>query len=269
MMAILVAGGAAALSLGFLVWHGRRRRSPIPLVLRVMPAALLLLSVPAAASALGMIRGFQTIASSGQTTEATAAELSIAAVRPLWIGCLLLLGLLALVAALQRRTDAREALVQTDSDLAGSTPVVSGEAQADPLDKLSPGSAGRWGALLSPLALLPVGFVAFQIHDIATLVMQAAEALIADPPAPTVAGMTPGELSARLSRQLVFTVGVGGLGSGALALLAAFSCFPLRPGAISAGLARYGWAALLLAACAAGTLVVLLTLDIRWFQSFQ
>lgn len=253
MTALVIAIGATGAALAWLLRQERRRPSSVPLILRALPVALLLLTLPVFQAGVGMIRAFQAISTSGVSSLTAAAALSIAASRPLALGCLTLLIAIGIIAIVQRRTDAR-------------LPAPVGPPEPGTADPSPGGAVSHRIPGLTPLVLLPAGALVLLVHYVTSLVMEAAVALIGDAPSSVVAGMTLSELSEVLATRLIVTVAGGGALSIGLVLLGALNLFPLQPRPASAVLARWGWATVAIAGVMAAVLFARLMFDIRGFE---
>jgi hypothetical protein len=225
--ALLLAGVVTAASLVVIASQERTRAAAAPLVLRVLPAALLFLTAPAAMSGYSLVRGFQLVGASGTASQ----ELPLMLVE---VGTAMRWGAVGLIVAIVVAAAVTGVLRRAAPASAGLAAV----PDAVPRVEFRP---GRWFALLSPVALVPAVAVAWLMLDLSSLLHDAAIAFTREPPASFVADMTPSDVAVWASMRLILAVGVGLALSVGLGLLALVTLLPLPAALMSAGVRRYGW----------------------------
>jgi hypothetical protein len=157
MIAIWLAAACVTLALLFLSLQWRAGRGSGQLVLRILPTALLFLTLPVPVTVWAMIRGFGDIATSGSGGVATIGPLCLAIVRASRTGAIVFLITIIAAAILQTfgGPGGAEAPGGASSDYAGSTWVTI-------------------VAAASLLAIVPVELLNYVTQGIARLIMRAA-----------------------------------------------------------------------------------------------
>jgi hypothetical protein len=228
----------APLALG-IGWSIARRDASSPLVLLVLPLALLFLLTAVPTAAYATVTTFQAIAATGNSSR----EMAMSAVRSMTlrlvtggVGALLTL---VVAFAIDRRR--------------GAVPVDVGEISASALR--APAWIG-WMFLTPVLVMVPAGILFWYVGELPAMIAQVAAATL--PPA-TVAGEDLDYWSRRISARLVVGVGGGILLSLLVAILAAFNGVAAGRARMPAGAARVArWLVALAAVALAGYLYALI-----------
>lgn len=216
-------------------------------LLRLLPTALLLWVVPAAAGAFRLILGFRRIAENPAAGTAVVAIRHATAVAGLiWIGsAVLLVAVLGLV-IWQRYLEREQAADATSpSSLAWQSVVL----------------------VLASLTALPAALVVYSTYSATDLVVQGA--MMTRAIAPTVAppDIDLQALTTAVSNRLVLSVTLGTLTAAALAGFQLLNLFAIRPPAGARLLQRTQWVvAAAVLGCAVGSIAVL-SLHLRWLSS--
>jgi hypothetical protein len=257
MTAVLLAGAIVTLSV---VAIRLQRSDAMPDVLRVLPAALLFLTIPAASSGYAMLRGFHEVGMSG-SSEQIPALMHAACTTMLWgsIGLLATIAAAAIIGAAGGGGATSVTLQLGDSAPPAAVDPSSGANAVLPARRAP--QAPQWPTLLAPAALVPAVLVSLFVADIASVVMQATamrpriELAGATEPV-QIAGMALTELSRWMSNRIVLTIGIGGLGSLLLGLLALLNMLPMRESSPRRGTIRYAWSVAAITAAAGVGLAV-------------
>jgi hypothetical protein len=256
MTAVLLAGAIVTLSV---VAIRLQRSEAVPDVLRVLPAALLFLTIPAASSGYAMLRGFHEVGMSG-SSEQIPALMHAACTTMLWgsIGVLATVAAAAIIGA--AGGGATSVTLQLDASVPPAAVDPSSGVEAVLTGRRAP-RAPRWPTLLAPIALIPAVLVSLFIADIASVVMQAKAMqprieLAGGTEPVQIAGMALSELSVWMSNRIVLAIAGGGLGSIVLVLLALLNMLPIRESPPRRGTIRYGWIVAAITAAAAVGLAV-------------
>ena len=241
MIALTIAAALVTLALLALVSQRRTGRGSTQFVLRVLPAALLLLVMPVFEAAFTMVRGFQRIRQEEVRSNEIAAEMCAAVLYPALLGSLGFLAVLCAAAFLQRRTAALHHPAPTLPE--GGT----GSARAVWYMRL---------LVATSLLGLPAGYVAVLPSGLVSLVVNASRA---DP----FSAQQAAEATHIISARIIILALAGGNMSALLVVAAAFSILTFRTELPSKRLATYSWAVLAVAGVAVALNAVRLAVDIR------
>jgi uncharacterized membrane protein YuzA (DUF378 family) len=245
MTAVLLAAGLVALS-GVAV---SMQRSAMPIALRVLPAALLFLTVPAASSGYWMIHEFREISARGSGGEAAVSRLLGSVSGAMLLASLALAGTMA-IAAMMRGAGVRSSRATTlrIAD-ASSSPMPEPVSTVDPTRASQSGGVPRVFALMTPIAIVPALIVAILIADVGSMIVAAKNGLSGPNPSRQVAGMDLADVSQWISVRLIVIVGAGSAGSIGLLLLSLVNMLPFRQ-AVGPGTVLYSRIAAALAGVA-------------------
>jgi uncharacterized membrane protein YuzA (DUF378 family) len=238
MTAVLLAAGVVALS-GVAV---SLQRSAMPVALRVLPAALLFLTVPAASSGYWIMHAFREIDARGAGGEAAMSRLLGSVSGAMLLASLALAGTMAIAAMMRgagvqssRATtlgiaDASSSPMPEPVSTLDGAPRFGAERRppSDPTRAFQSRGVPRVFALMTPLAILPAMIVAILTADVGSMIVQAKHAVTGPNPSTQVAGMDLAEISRWVSVRLIVIVGAGAGGSIGLVLLSLVNMLPFR-----------------------------------------
>jgi len=222
MTAVLLAAGVVALS-GVAV---SLQRSAMPVALRVLPAALLFLTVPAASSGYWMIHEFRDISARGSGGEAAVSRLLGSMSGAMLLASLALAGTMA-IAAMMRGAGVQSSRATTLGIADGSLGPMP-DSTVDPTRAFQSGGVPRIFAVLTPIAIVPAIIVAILIADVGSMIVAAKNGLAGPNPSRQVAGMDLADVSQWISVRLIVIVGAGAAGSIGLVLLSLVNMLPFR-----------------------------------------
>ena len=223
MTAVLLAAGVVALS-GVAVWL---QRSAMPVALRVLPAALLFLTVPAASSGYWIIHEFREIGARGSGGEAAISGLLASVSGAMLLASLALAGTMA-IAAMMRGTGVQSSRAMTLGIAdASSNPMPEPVPTVDPT-RVQSGGVPRVFALMTPIAIVPAIIVAILIADVGSMIVAAKSGLSGPNPSTQIAGMDLADVSQWISVRLIVIVGAGAGASIGLVLLSLVNMLPFR-----------------------------------------
>ena len=224
MTSVLLAAGVVALS----VIAISNQRSAMPVALRVLPAALLFLTVPAASSGYWIIHEFREIGAQGSGGEAAVSRLLGSVSGTMLLASLALAGTMA-IAAMMRGAGAQSSRTTTLAIAdASSSPMPEPVSTVDPARAVQSRSVPRVFALMTPIAIVPAIIVAILIADVGSMIVAAKNGLSGPNPSTQVAGMDLAHVSQWISVRLIVIVGVGAGGSIGLVLLSLVNMLPFR-----------------------------------------
>ena len=220
MAGIAAVAAGVVVTLWFLARQWERGRGSTQFILRVLPAALLLLAFPVVQGALEMLRTFRSIAATGAGSEQAMLSLCASILRTLALGNIAFLFLLGCAAFMQF--------------YARSTPTA--EARSP-----EPGSADRavWvGRLLAGTSLLavPSALAVDQFRRVIGLV-----ARVAASPEPTLRHEGLSEVTASIADGLTLSISFGGMLCAALVVAGVFAYSLFRAEPSSRLVTKYSW----------------------------
>jgi hypothetical protein len=222
MTAVILVAALVSLAAGA-VWF--QRSAPMPAALRVLPAALLLLTVPAGSSAYWIIRQFREIGIQGHSGAEMVARLMTSVSESMLFASLALIITMIVVSMFRSGIDAStdSATLQLSSAVAVEEP-----QQTTVTPTVRTGGVPKLFALATPLAIVPAVVVAWTLADVISMVLRAVVGLTGPNPVAEIAGMQLGEISQWISIRLVVIVAAGIAGSIALAFLALLNALPMK-----------------------------------------
>lgn len=203
-----------------MAWHSWRRRDESPLfILRLLPATLLVVSLPALLAAIDLFRGLERLAD-GDPRGAPQGTLGGNVATALVLGLMGMLVAASIAAALQ----------------AFATGV------AEPSDAPAPpvARADTWLLIAPTLAVLPITFVVVTMRGLAILLAHV-ERLGPDDDVMSMVGMPVDQLSLFVSRRLTQVVIAGGAANLALLVLTPALLFLARSRRPRGALDVYSW----------------------------
>ena len=228
-----------------------QRSASMPATLRVLPAALLFLTIPAGSSGYWIIREFREIGIQGHSGAELVARLMTSVSESMLFASLAVAITMVVVSTFRNGADASGD--STTLQLSSAVDVDEPQPPAVPIGRTD--GVPKMFALGTPLAIVPAVAVAWLLADVISMVLQAMVGLTGPNPVSAIAGMELSEISQWISIRLIVIVVAGLAGSIALGFLALLNALPMRE-TVGRRIVIYGRVAAGVTAIAAALLVI-------------